>query len=188
MRFGYFEPSSVEEAVDILRQGNGGYKALAGGTDVIIHLRRRAKSYEALVNIKRLPGISGWSSKQGEGLHIGAATPFRSLETSPSIAEEFPALGGVHTGHRLPAAPEHGHRRRQPLQRLALGGQRARVDGGGGHRNLRGRRGRPTDRPRGAALCRAREIHPGTGRPAAPYRRSKPPRDDRQLLRAADAP
>ena len=92
MRFGYFEPSSVEEAVDILRQGNGGYKALAGGTDVIIHLRRRAKSYEALVNIKRLPGISGWSSKQGEGLHIGAATPFRSLETSPSIAEEFPAL------------------------------------------------------------------------------------------------
>ena len=92
MRFDYFEPSSALEAVDALRRGKGGYKALAGGTDVIIHLRRRAKSYQALVNIKRLPGIATWSAGPGDGLSIGAATPFRSLETSPFVQERFAAL------------------------------------------------------------------------------------------------
>ena len=92
MRFGYFEPASIEEAVDILRRGNGNYRALAGGTDVLIHLRRRAKRYEALVNIKRLPGIATWTTEAGRGLRIGAATPFRELEISPTVIERFPAL------------------------------------------------------------------------------------------------
>jgi carbon-monoxide dehydrogenase medium subunit len=92
MRFGYFEPSSVEEAIDILRRGKDSHKVVAGGTDVIINLRRRTKSYSALVNIKRLPGITSWSAEPGKGLHIGAATPFRDLETSAPMIERFPAL------------------------------------------------------------------------------------------------
>ncbi len=92
MRFDYFEPSTVEEAIETLRRGNGNYKAVAGGTDVIIHLRRRAKRYEALVNIKRLPGITTWSAEAGKGLRIGAATPFRQLETSAAVRERFPVL------------------------------------------------------------------------------------------------
>ena len=92
MRFGYFEPASIEEAVDILRRGNGSYRALAGGTDVLIHLRRRVKRYEALVNIKRLPGIAAWTAEPGRGLRIGAATTFRELEVSPTVIERFPAL------------------------------------------------------------------------------------------------
>ncbi|MFQ5873006.1 MAG: FAD binding domain-containing protein, partial [Dehalococcoidia bacterium] len=79
MRFGYYEPSSVQEAIDVLGRGNGKYKALAGGTDLIIALRRRAASYEALVNIKGLPGITSWSAEPDKGLRIGAATPFRQL-------------------------------------------------------------------------------------------------------------
>ncbi len=89
---GYFEPASTDEAFDILRRGNGNYKPFAGGTDVIINLRRRTASYQALVNIKRLPGITSWSTKPGEGLHIGAATPFRDLESSPSVTQRYAAL------------------------------------------------------------------------------------------------
>ena len=92
MGLGYFEPSSVEEATDVLSQGGGSYAAVAGGTDVIINLRRRTKSYQALVNIKRLPGITEWSVGPGGGLRIGAATPFRELETSPDLIVRFPAL------------------------------------------------------------------------------------------------
>lgn len=82
---GYYEPASIDEALDILRRGNG--KPFAGRTDVIINLRRRTVTYKGLVNIKRLPGIADWSTKPGEGLHIGAATPFRDLESSPSVTQ-----------------------------------------------------------------------------------------------------
>lgn len=92
MRFNYFEPTSVQEAVDVLGRGNGKYKALAGGTDLIIALRRRVANYEALVSIKGLPDITSWSVEPGKGLRIGAATPFRQLETSPAVIERFPAL------------------------------------------------------------------------------------------------
>ncbi len=40
MGFEYFEPSSVEEARETLRGGHGRYKVLAGGTDVILQIRR----------------------------------------------------------------------------------------------------------------------------------------------------
>ena len=92
MRFNYFEPASVEEALDTLRHGDGRYKLLAGGTDLIIHLRRRAAHFDALVNIKLLPDIAASSAKPGEGIHFGAAASLRSIETSPTIPKQFPAL------------------------------------------------------------------------------------------------
>ncbi|MFQ5802606.1 MAG: FAD binding domain-containing protein [Candidatus Methylomirabilales bacterium] len=92
MRFDYFEPSSVEEAREILGRGGGQYKPLAGGTDVIIQLRRRARNYRGLVNIKRLPAMGAWSAEPGNGLRMGAATLMREVETSPTVAERFPSL------------------------------------------------------------------------------------------------
>ena len=92
MRFDYFEPSSVAEATDTLRRGNGRYRALAGGTDVIIQLRRRVANWEGLVNIKRLPDVATWSGEAGKGLHVGTAVPLRELETSETVRERFPAL------------------------------------------------------------------------------------------------
>ena len=89
---GYYEPASTDEALDILRQGSGNYKPFAGGTDVMINLRRRTVTYKGLVNIKRLPGITSWSNKAGEGLHIGAATSFGDLESSPSVTQRYSAL------------------------------------------------------------------------------------------------
>ena len=92
MMFSYYEPVSADEAVEILRGPHGTFKALAGGTDVLINLRRRSVDYDGLVNIKRIPGITGWSATPGQGLRIGAAVPFRELETSPEVVSRYPAL------------------------------------------------------------------------------------------------
>ena len=92
MGFEYFEPSSVEEARETLRGGHGRYKVLAGGTDVILQIRRRVRDYTGLVNIKRLPGIGAWSAEPGKGLHMGAATLLRDLEIPSAVAERFPSL------------------------------------------------------------------------------------------------
>ena len=92
MRFDYYEPSSVPETLDVLERGHGRYKLLAGGTDLIIHLRRNVESYEALINVKRLPDIATWSAKPGRGIHFGAATSLRSIETSDAVRDRLPSL------------------------------------------------------------------------------------------------
>ena len=60
MRFSYYEPASVDEAIATLRGPHGTFKVLAGGTDVLINLRRRAVAYDGLVNIKHIPEMTQW--------------------------------------------------------------------------------------------------------------------------------
>lgn len=92
MRFDYFEPTSLEEASGLLREGKGARKALAGGTDVVIQLRRRVVRTDGLVNLKRIPELSGWTCEPGRGLRLGACTPMRDLETSAAVGDRFPSI------------------------------------------------------------------------------------------------
>ena len=92
MRFDYFEPTSLDEAGELLREGKGTRKPLAGGTDIVIQLRRRVVSPEGLVNLKRIPELSGWACEPGQGLRLGACTPMRDLETSAAVGERFPSI------------------------------------------------------------------------------------------------
>ena len=92
MRFDYFEPASLDEAADLLREGKGTRKPLAGGTDIVIQLRRRVARCQGLVNLKRIPGLADWSCERGGGLRIGACTPMRDLETAAAVAGGYPSL------------------------------------------------------------------------------------------------
>ena len=92
MRFDYFEPATLEEAGELLREGKGARKPLAGGTDIVIQLRRRAVRAQGLVNLKRIPELWGWAREPGEGLRLGACTPMRDLETAAAVGERFPSI------------------------------------------------------------------------------------------------
>ncbi len=92
MRFDYFEPTSLREASELLREGKGARRALAGGTDIVIQLRRRVVRAEGLVNLKRIPGLSGWECAPGKGLQVRACTPMRDLETSAAVGRRFPSI------------------------------------------------------------------------------------------------
>ena len=92
MRFDYFEPTSLDEASGLLREGKGARRPLAGGTDIVIQLRRRVARTGGLVNLKRIPELSGWTCEPGRGLRLGACTPMRDLETSAAVGERFPSI------------------------------------------------------------------------------------------------
>jgi carbon-monoxide dehydrogenase medium subunit len=92
MRFDYFEPTSLDEASGLLREGKGARRPLAGGTDIVIQLRRRVARTEGLVNLKRIPELTGWTCEPGRGLRLGACTPMRDLETSAAVGERFPSI------------------------------------------------------------------------------------------------
>lgn len=92
MRFDYFAPTSLDDAREILREGRGELKPFAGGTDVVIQLRRRVVHCRGLVNLKRIPRLGAWEYAAGRGLRVGACTPMRDLEVSGPVRERFPSL------------------------------------------------------------------------------------------------
>lgn len=89
MRFAVHEPATMDEALALL---SSGVVPLAGGTDLLLHLRRRTRDYRAVVNLKRLRRVRTFDWNTETGLTIGALTTFRTLETSPLVGERFPAL------------------------------------------------------------------------------------------------
>ncbi|MGH7871921.1 MAG: FAD binding domain-containing protein [Candidatus Binatia bacterium] len=86
----YFEPKTVGEALSVLAQHGAEAKVIAGGTDVMVDIKFKEEP-GSLVNIKKLPGLSG-IKENGGSLRIGALTTIRDLETSALVREKLPVL------------------------------------------------------------------------------------------------
>jgi carbon-monoxide dehydrogenase medium subunit len=89
--FAYYEPATLEEAFAILGREGDGAKALAGGTDLLLQMRRGVRSYRSVVNLKPL-SLHGIAFDPDQGLRFGALTTFRAIETSPLVRERYPSL------------------------------------------------------------------------------------------------
>lgn len=92
MKFDYYEPSSLQEAFSLLAREGDEAKVLAGGTDLLLQMRRRVRRYRAVVNIKGIPGLQEIGLEAGGGISIGAVTTFRALEADPMVGRHYPAL------------------------------------------------------------------------------------------------
>lgn len=89
--FAYQEPTTLDEAVAALAEGGDTARVLAGGTDLIVDLKIERLPTTAVVNIKRIPGLSGIDDL-GEASRIGALTKVTDIEASTLVAERHPAL------------------------------------------------------------------------------------------------
>lgn len=104
MRFDYHEPATLAEAFAILASEGDAAAVLAGGTDLLLQLRRRLRHYRSVVNIKFVPGLNGVRYDAAEGLTFGALTTFRAIETHPAVRAVYPGLAeaaGVVAGVQL---------------------------------------------------------------------------------------
>gem|GEM_PF-56227 len=88
----YRRAASFDEAVALLADGDGGARALAGGTDLlgIVKDRVRREAPTALIDIKTAGG-DGVAEDDGE-LVVGALTSIAELERDPLVRERCPAL------------------------------------------------------------------------------------------------
>ncbi|MZQ98988.1 MAG: xanthine dehydrogenase family protein subunit M [Acidaminobacter sp.] len=77
----YYEPTSVNECVEILKEYGSEAKLLAGGTDLVVRLRSRAQKVKALVSLNAMPELSR-IQKTEDGLHIGAMTKLMDITKS----------------------------------------------------------------------------------------------------------
>ena len=87
----YRTPSSLSEALAILKDCQGKARLLAGGTDLIPKMKKRAIAADLLIDVNRIPGLSGIELRKDE-LHIGGLARLAEIEASPLVREKAPAL------------------------------------------------------------------------------------------------
>jgi carbon-monoxide dehydrogenase medium subunit len=91
IQFEYHAPKSLDEAVELLDKYREDAHVLAGGTDLIPHMKQRSVETKHVVNIKGIPELS-CIKETPEGVHIGALAKLRAIELSPLIKEKIPLL------------------------------------------------------------------------------------------------
>jgi carbon-monoxide dehydrogenase medium subunit len=99
-KFAYHAPAALGEAIQLLERYRGNARVLAGGQSLIPMLNFRLLAPEALVDLRRVPGLADIRVSQGR-VCIGAMTRQRAAENSQVVAQHLPlmqeALGWV--GH-----------------------------------------------------------------------------------------
>ena len=93
--FEYREPETLEEAIELLREGGDEARVIGGGTALVVMLRARLVRPRLLVG---LGGISGLGDIQVDGpvdggLRIGALATHREIERSREVRRVAPLLG-----------------------------------------------------------------------------------------------
>ena len=83
-KFDYFDPATVEEALDLLKEYGEDAKILAGGQSLVPLLNFRLARPQVLVDINRIKDLDYVRENNGT-LAIGAMTRQRTLEISEII-------------------------------------------------------------------------------------------------------
>jgi xanthine dehydrogenase iron-sulfur cluster and FAD-binding subunit A len=86
----YYSPSTLEEALGLLREHGDKARIVAGGTDLVLELERGVRRVEALVDVTRLPGLDEIRAENGV-VHLGARVTHGQAVTSSLLVERaFP--------------------------------------------------------------------------------------------------
>jgi carbon-monoxide dehydrogenase medium subunit len=91
-KFEYVTPKTLKEAVDFLAKHNKAATPLAGGTDLLLNMKRRASVRQSLVALKSIPDLDAITYKKGQGLRIGALATIHAVETSPEVKRNYAIL------------------------------------------------------------------------------------------------
>lgn len=92
--FDYSAPTSVEEALNLLKDLGDEAKVLAGGHSLIPMMKLRFAEPEHLVDIGNIPGLAYVQFDEGM-LKVGAMTREAEVEESAEVAEKFPIFKDV---------------------------------------------------------------------------------------------
>lgn len=105
-KFDYQRANSIDEAIALIQATNGEGKFLAGGHSIVPLMKLRLSEPGVLVDIARIPGLSGIREDQGK-IEIGATTTHHTVATSallhklaPVVAEAAAEIGDPQVRHR----------------------------------------------------------------------------------------
>src|SRR4030042_5622443 len=89
-KFDYLRPQTLEGALSLLNQHGKKAKLIAGGTDVIVMIKRKTIAPDVLISLQGIPGLD--QIKYNGSLSIGPMVTHRAIEKSEVIRKNFSAL------------------------------------------------------------------------------------------------
>jgi CO/xanthine dehydrogenase FAD-binding subunit len=90
--FRYAQPRQLAEAFEILDSHGPEASVLAGGTDLIVGLRKGRIAPHVIVDLKKLTDLSRGIELEAGRVSISAPTPLADIIADHGIQERFPAL------------------------------------------------------------------------------------------------
>lgn len=91
--FDYASARTIEEVVAVLgKDGDGSIRPLAGGTDLLTLMKVDIVTPASLIDIKRVPDLTGVRFDNTTGLMLGGLTTLAEIETNAAIRRHYPML------------------------------------------------------------------------------------------------
>ena len=92
VRFDYWEPRTVQEAISLLSRYGCAAKLIAGGTDLLNEIRSKTIAPEHIVDIGAIPGLDSLTYDDRGTLSIGALTTLRAVESSAQVRKHHTVI------------------------------------------------------------------------------------------------
>jgi carbon-monoxide dehydrogenase medium subunit len=86
----YKKPKSLDEVFALMKTYGADSRLIAGGTDLMVAMRRARKSPAVLISLRGIDDLR--YLRKDDAYHVGALTTHRMLECSPLAREELTAL------------------------------------------------------------------------------------------------
>jgi len=87
----YYRPSTLDEALKILASCKGEARVIAGGTDLVLDIKKGSKKAKYLVDIRDIDGVNVIEEK-GDKLYLGAGVTHTQAASSILIRNKATAL------------------------------------------------------------------------------------------------
>jgi len=91
-RFDYYAPTTVEEAISLLRSKGEGGKLIAGGTDLVPQMKERGRHPRFVVSLNRIAELRGIEDRGADGLRVGAAERVWNIRNNSAVLGRYNSL------------------------------------------------------------------------------------------------
>src|SRR4030042_209200 len=87
--FEYHAPVSIAAALDLMARYKNNGRFIAGGTDLLLAMKKRKISPQHLISLNGIAALKGISLDKKGGVKIGALTTLAEIERSDIIKKQF---------------------------------------------------------------------------------------------------
>lgn len=91
--FEYHTPASVSEALGLMGRFGQAGRLIAGGTDLLIAMKKREVAAGHLISLAGINALKGISFDEKSGLRIGSLTTLAEIEASDAIKKTYAPHG-----------------------------------------------------------------------------------------------
>ncbi|MBM2832826.1 MAG: carbon monoxide dehydrogenase [Dehalococcoidia bacterium] len=91
-KFEYLAPTTLAEACALLAKHQEKARVLAGGTDLVPQMKKRAATPQYVIGLKNVSGLDYIEFDKTKGLRIGALATLNAVLDSPVVKSNYPVL------------------------------------------------------------------------------------------------